>query len=105
MLNLTVALNLSELNEPSLILSVHFVRFLNSQIVAFPPSGCEGDQCDKDQTPSASAVVKSQQLSQDFLAQFTQVSSPNGGDRKHRDAGAVLPFIGLTGSKCTLHTQ
>uniref|UniRef100_A0A3P8UN73 Teratocarcinoma-derived growth factor 1 n=1 Tax=Cynoglossus semilaevis TaxID=244447 RepID=A0A3P8UN73_CYNSE len=33
----------------------------------------------------------------DFLAQFAQVNSPNGGDRKHRDASAVLPFIGLTG--------
>ncbi|KAF3847073.1 hypothetical protein F7725_020101 [Dissostichus mawsoni] len=36
--------------------------------------------------------------SQEFLGQFTQVSSPNSGDRKHRDASAVLPFIGLTGN-------
>uniref|UniRef100_A0A3P9I144 Teratocarcinoma-derived growth factor 1 n=1 Tax=Oryzias latipes TaxID=8090 RepID=A0A3P9I144_ORYLA len=36
--------------------------------------------------------------SQDFLGQFTQVTSSNSGDRKHRDASAVLPFIGLTGS-------
>ncbi|KAJ4930578.1 hypothetical protein JOQ06_024887 [Pogonophryne albipinna] len=49
-------------------------------------------------SPSSSVVVKSQQPPQEFLGQFTQVSSPNSGDRKHRDASAVLPFIGLTGS-------
>lgn len=37
--------------------------------------------------------------SQDFLDQLTQVGSSNSGDRKHRDASAVLPFVGLTGSK------
>ncbi|KAK5879408.1 hypothetical protein CesoFtcFv8_024715 [Champsocephalus esox] len=47
-----------------------------------PAADCEGD----DSPP------------QEFLGQFTQVSSPNSGDRKHRDASAVLPFIGLTGS-------
>ncbi|XP_035524468.1 teratocarcinoma-derived growth factor 1 isoform X2 [Morone saxatilis] len=75
---------------------------------ALPSSGCEGDECSTDQTsysspPSSSSispslVVKSQQPSEDFLAQFTRVSSSNSGDRKHRDASAVLPFIGLTGS-------
>ncbi|XP_029300773.1 teratocarcinoma-derived growth factor 1 [Cottoperca gobio] len=74
-----------------------------------PAAGCEGDECSTGQTSpppssslspslSSSVVVKSQQPSQEFLGQFTQVSSPNSGDRKHRDASAVLPFIGLTGS-------
>ncbi|KAM6903067.1 teratocarcinoma-derived growth factor 1 [Xenentodon cancila] len=31
-------------------------------------------------------------------SQFTQMNFPNSGDRKHRDASAVLPFIGLTNS-------
>lgn len=73
-------------------------------------SGCEVDECTRTQTssltpsssPSSSSVVKSPQPSQDFLDQFTQVSSSNSGDRKHRDASAVLPFIGLTGSKFAL---
>ncbi|XP_034566276.1 teratocarcinoma-derived growth factor 1 [Notolabrus celidotus] len=83
---------------------------------AAPPAAaatdCEGDECNKTQasssssslslssssSPSSSVVVKSQQPSQDFLAQFAQVNSQNSGDRKHRDASAVLPFIGLTGS-------
>uniref|UniRef100_A0A3Q1J4K6 EGF-like domain-containing protein n=1 Tax=Anabas testudineus TaxID=64144 RepID=A0A3Q1J4K6_ANATE len=46
---------------------------------------------------SSSSVMKSQQPSKDFLGQFTQVSSANSADHKHRDASAVLPFIGLTG--------
>ncbi|XP_056288440.1 teratocarcinoma-derived growth factor 1 isoform X2 [Pseudoliparis swirei] len=57
-------------------------------------AGCEGDDCSLGQTSSSS----SSSSSQDFLGQLTQVSSPNSGDRKHRDAGAALPFIGLTGS-------
>ncbi|KAM4528207.1 teratocarcinoma-derived growth factor 1 [Odontesthes bonariensis] len=49
--------------------------------------------------PSSSAPgVKASLASRDFLGQFTQVSSPNSGDRKHRDASGVLPFIGLTHS-------
>ncbi|KAG7221239.1 hypothetical protein INR49_017456, partial [Caranx melampygus] len=62
---------------------------------------CEGEECSRGQPsspPVPSLVVKTQQHSQDFLGQFTQVGSPNNGDRKHRDASAVLPFIGLTGS-------
>lgn len=77
-------------------------------------SGCEGDECSRSQTSSSSSSVlstsvsfsassflveKSPQPSQDILGQFSQVSSSNSGDRKHRDASAVLPFIGLTGSK------
>ncbi|KAL6097308.1 cripto [Pungitius sinensis] len=71
-------------------------------------AGCEGEDCSEGQTtsspPSAasplssSVVVKPQQPSHGFLGKLTQVSSPNSGDRKHRDASAVLPFIGLTGS-------
>ncbi|XP_030599136.1 teratocarcinoma-derived growth factor 1 [Archocentrus centrarchus] len=51
-------------------------------------------------SPSSSppSFVKSPENSKDFLGQFTQVRSPNSGDRKHRDASAVLPFIGLTSS-------
>ncbi|XP_072228037.1 teratocarcinoma-derived growth factor 1 [Leuresthes tenuis] len=69
--------------------------------VALPASDCEGNDCGRGQTSSSSSsapVVKSSQPSQDFLGQFTQVSSPNSGDRKHRDASGVLPFIGLTNS-------
>nr|XP_040054476.1 teratocarcinoma-derived growth factor 1 [Gasterosteus aculeatus aculeatus] len=72
-------------------------------------AGCEGEDCSGGQTTSSppssssshlssSVVVKSQPPSHDFLGKLTQVSSPNSGDRKHRDASAVLPFIGLTGS-------
>ncbi|XP_041816562.1 teratocarcinoma-derived growth factor 1 [Chelmon rostratus] len=73
-------------------------------------SGCEGDECSRDQTSSSSSsslspslsssslVVKSPQPSQEFLGHYTRVSSSNSGDREHRDASVVLPFIGLTGS-------
>ncbi|MEQ2196579.1 hypothetical protein XENOCAPTIV_004313 [Xenoophorus captivus] len=55
---------------------------------------------------SPSPVMQSSYPSQEFLTQFTQVSSPNSGDRKHRDASAVLPFIGLTSSKfASAHTD
>ncbi|XP_068191123.1 teratocarcinoma-derived growth factor 1 isoform X2 [Antennarius striatus] len=67
---------------------------------------CVGDECSSPPPSSSStsvppaspAVVKFKQPSQDFLDQLTQVSPSNGGDRKHRDSSAVLPFIGLTGS-------
>ncbi|XP_038590475.1 teratocarcinoma-derived growth factor 1 [Micropterus salmoides] len=69
---------------------------------ALPATGCEGAECNRSQaissSSSSSLVGKSQQPSKDFLGQFTQVSSPNSRDHKHRDASAVLPFIGLTGS-------
>ncbi|XP_020495747.1 teratocarcinoma-derived growth factor 1 [Labrus bergylta] len=81
------------------------------QCAAPPAAACEGEECNRSETSSSSSpsvssspsssfsvVVKSQQLSQDFLGQLTQVGSENSGDRKHRDASAVLPFIGLTGS-------
>ncbi|KAK2818813.1 hypothetical protein Q5P01_024374 [Channa striata] len=84
-------------------------------VAPLPDSSCEGDECNRGQTSSSSSttsssssvspatlssssVVKPRPLAQDFLGQFTQVSSPNNGDRKHRDASAVLPFVGLTGS-------
>ncbi|XP_028274296.1 teratocarcinoma-derived growth factor 1 [Parambassis ranga] len=82
---------------------------------ALPATDCKGEECSRVQaSPSSSpspsppsppappaspsSVLKPHGPSQDFLGQFTQVSSPNSGDRKHRDASAVLPFIGLTGS-------
>uniref|UniRef100_A0A667XMV0 EGF-like domain-containing protein n=2 Tax=Myripristis murdjan TaxID=586833 RepID=A0A667XMV0_9TELE len=61
-------------------------------------SGCEEEECSGGQTSTAASKGKLLQTSQDFLGQFAQVGAPHGGDRKHRDAGAVLPFIGLTGS-------
>lgn len=80
------------------------IQRLTAAVLYFPD--CEGDECNRGRASSASpplssSVVKSLQPSQDFLEQFAQVSSPNSGDRKHRDASAVLPFIGLTGSKFT----
>lgn len=77
---------------------------VTSDFGTFYFSACEGDECNRGQTSSSSSssVVKSQQPSKDFLGQFTQVNSPNSADQKHRDASAVLPFIGLTGSKCTV---
>ncbi|XP_061836592.1 teratocarcinoma-derived growth factor 1 [Nerophis lumbriciformis] len=69
---------------------------------AIPTSGCEADGCSKGQTPAfpllSSSEGNSQQPSQDLLDQFTQVNSPNNADRKHRDASAVMPFVGLTNS-------
>ncbi|XP_047426133.1 teratocarcinoma-derived growth factor 1 [Mugil cephalus] len=73
---------------------------------ALPAPDSEGEVVSPSTTPSpslppadaSSSVVKSSRTSQDFLGQFAQVNSPNSGDRKHRDASAVLPFIGLTGS-------
>ncbi|XP_013871126.1 teratocarcinoma-derived growth factor [Austrofundulus limnaeus] len=53
---------------------------------------------------SASPGTKTSGPSQDFLDQFTQVKSPNSGDRKHRDAGAMLPFVGLTSSSTQSHS-
>lgn len=76
---------------------------IKSDFAAFYFSGCEGDECNRGQTSSSSSSVKSQPPSKEFLGQFTQVSSPNRADHKHRDASAVLPFIGLTASKCTLY--
>ncbi|XP_058473194.1 teratocarcinoma-derived growth factor 1 [Solea solea] len=69
-------------------------------VVAAAASGCEGEGCRGQQSAlssSSSSVVKSKS-SQDFLGQLAQVNSPNAEERKHHDAGAVLPFIGLTGS-------
>lgn len=62
-----------------------------------------GEECHKGPTPPfpllSPAEVKSQEPSQDFLDQFAQGNLPNNGDRKHRDANAVMPFVGLTNSK------
>nr|XP_057912089.1 teratocarcinoma-derived growth factor 1 isoform X3 [Doryrhamphus excisus] len=61
-----------------------------------PASGCETDDCNKG--PMSPFPLSSQQTPRDILHQFTQVNLPNKADRKHRDAGAVIPFIGLTNS-------
>ncbi|XP_053705841.1 teratocarcinoma-derived growth factor 1 [Synchiropus splendidus] len=75
---------------------------IHLSVAALPTAGCEGEDCNKTQlaaSPSSPAsALKSQQASKEFLDQFAQVNSPNSGDRKHRDASAVLPFIGLTAS-------
>ncbi|XP_029025765.1 teratocarcinoma-derived growth factor 1 [Betta splendens] len=69
---------------------------------ALPSTDCEGAECNRGQTSSSSSsstsASSSVKPSKDFLDQFAQVSAPNSADRKHRDAGAVLPFIGLTSS-------
>ncbi|KAG7498185.1 hypothetical protein JOB18_000725 [Solea senegalensis] len=69
------------------------LRFVLFSLVCCEGEGCRGRQS----ALSSSSVVKSKS-SQDFLGQLAQVNSPNPGERKHRDAGGVLPFIGLTGS-------
>uniref|UniRef100_UPI003AAB064B teratocarcinoma-derived growth factor 1 n=1 Tax=Centroberyx gerrardi TaxID=166262 RepID=UPI003AAB064B len=73
------------------------------QTAAAASSGCEEEECSsKSQTSpsSSSSSFRSKALhpSQEFLGQLAQVNAPSSGERKHRDAGAVLPFIGLTGS-------
>ncbi|XP_019747828.1 teratocarcinoma-derived growth factor 1 isoform X2 [Hippocampus comes] len=81
---------------------VFFALICLSSSAAFRNSGCMGEECHKGPTPPfpllAPAEVKSQEPSQDFLDQFAQGSLPNNGDRKHRDANAVMPFVGLTNS-------
>ncbi|XP_034048252.1 teratocarcinoma-derived growth factor 1 [Thalassophryne amazonica] len=62
-------------------------------------SGCDKDGCSRDHAPlSSSSLVKSSQHPYDIPVSVTQATSVNGSDRKHRDASAVFPFIGLTGS-------
>ncbi|XP_075885993.1 teratocarcinoma-derived growth factor 1, partial [Nelusetta ayraudi] len=46
--------------------------------------------------PPSSSPPRSLRPPQSFLDRLTRVGSSNGGDRKHRDASAVLPFTGLT---------
>ncbi|XP_029372250.1 teratocarcinoma-derived growth factor 1 [Echeneis naucrates] len=68
-------------------------------VATLPVSGCKGEKCIESQSSSPSPLAeKPQQPSQNFLSQFTQVSSSNSGERNYRDASAVLPFIGLTSS-------
>ncbi|XP_041667232.1 teratocarcinoma-derived growth factor 1 [Cheilinus undulatus] len=89
-----------------LLRMVLFAVMCLQSAAALPAADCEGVECNRSElssssspTPSSSSVVvKAQQPSQDFLGQFAQMNSQNSGDRKHRDASAVLPFIGLTGS-------
>jgi len=60
--------------------------------VATLTSGCEEPGC-----------TKAQEKPAQFLNQFNEMNLADGanladGDRKNRDAGSVMPFIGLTGS-------
>lgn len=83
---------------------------LGGSSAAPPGSDCEGAECTDVSTsaPSVPALappgpgspvgIRGASLSQQqFLSRLTEVGS-NSGDRKHRDASAVLPFIGLTSS-------
>ncbi|XP_061554529.1 teratocarcinoma-derived growth factor 1 isoform X2 [Phycodurus eques] len=62
--------------------------------------GRVGDERAKGQTspppPVSPAEVKSRRASEGSPDRFARSRSPNDGDRKHRDANAVVPFIGLT---------
>lgn len=74
-------------------------------------SDCIGESCSSAHTSSSSSPPTSLRPPssrprsllppQSFLGRLTRVGSSNGGDRKHRDASAVLPFIGLTDSEFT----
>ncbi|XP_062870822.1 cryptic protein-like [Trichomycterus rosablanca] len=74
---------------------LHLYRILLSAIVACqtitPTSGCEGAGCESAKVPG-----KPDQYSE-LLNQFNRMNSP-AASHQHRDSGAVLPFIGLTGS-------
>ncbi|KAM4532148.1 protein Cripto-like [Fundulus diaphanus] len=84
----------------ALLCAVWCLRAAAAAAASPPSAGFEANHhSSSTAAPSSSpSVVQSSRPSQQFLAQFTQVSSPNIGDRKHRDASAVLPFIGLTSS-------
>ncbi|XP_037548519.1 teratocarcinoma-derived growth factor 1 [Nematolebias whitei] len=80
---------------------------LQSSAVLSPSEsgGSEGSRSRTSSPPHSSSSSSSEPLevkpsgpSQDFLDQLIQVRSPSSGDLKHRDAGAVLPFVGLTSS-------
>ncbi|XP_010896579.1 teratocarcinoma-derived growth factor 1 [Esox lucius] len=61
-------------------------------------SGCEGSECTKTIAVLTKTIESGKPTQNvDYLNQFNEMNSPTG-DRKHRDAGSVLPFIGLTGS-------
>lgn len=75
----------------------HPVRFLwtGSRFehgCVFPLPGCEGIGCE-----SAKASGKRDQHSE-LLNQFNEMNAQSAAGQ-HRGSGAVLPFIGLTGSK------
>ncbi|CDQ83983.1 unnamed protein product [Oncorhynchus mykiss] len=58
-----------------------------------------GSECTKTIEVLTRAVDSGKTIQQnaDYLNQFKEMNSP-AGDRKHCDAGLVLPFLGLTGS-------
>uniref|UniRef100_A0A3B3ZNF6 EGF-like domain-containing protein n=1 Tax=Periophthalmus magnuspinnatus TaxID=409849 RepID=A0A3B3ZNF6_9GOBI len=68
---------------------------------------CDGDSCTSSAAPRGSGsqsgprdlLVGSSVSQQQFLSRLSEVGSSSSGDSRHRDAGAVLPFIGLTSSK------
>ncbi|KAK6322751.1 hypothetical protein J4Q44_G00075430 [Coregonus suidteri] len=61
-------------------------------------SGCEGSECTKTIEVLTKTVDYGKPTQHaDYLNQFNEMNSLTG-DRKHRDAASVLPFIGLTGS-------
>lgn len=70
-------------------------------------SDCMGEGCSGAHNsssappPSSSSPPRSLRPPQSFLDRLARVGSSNGADRKHRDASAVLPFIGLTDREFT----
>lgn len=65
---------------------------ISNVAVFLPRPGCEGVGCG-----NAKASGKRDQHSE-LLNQFNEMNAPSAAGQ-HRDSGAVLPFIGLTGSK------
>ncbi|XP_033845062.2 teratocarcinoma-derived growth factor 1 [Periophthalmus magnuspinnatus] len=71
-----------------------------------PAPDCDGDSCTSSAAPRGSGsqsgprdlLVGSSVSQQQFLSRLSEVGSSSSGDSRHRDAGAVLPFIGLTSS-------
>ncbi|KAG7476978.1 hypothetical protein MATL_G00088510 [Megalops atlanticus] len=72
-----------------------FFRFLLSAVIAFQSfritTGCDGAECNK-KIPSGKTTQHAE-----YLNQFNEMNSLSE-ERKHRDAGSVIPFVGLTGS-------
>lgn len=65
------------------------------RITRFFLSGCEGSECGK-----AGVSGKPKQQAE-FLNKFNEMNTQTP-QRQHRNAEAVLPFIGLTGGELTI---